>query len=537
MRDSADAALPDSTTDRYRDALKRLGRHRVVRGTALWTVLTVPVLFESPAVWDAGPVWWPWAGALLLVPAVVLRERRLPLSWGLSAVLSLFSPWFAPAMLVMTYLAGRRDLKGRPVEVVAAASAVLAALAALGAKSGYTTTLLNSAPLLVGAVTAWLAGRHRQQRRELELAGWQRARHLEREQQLSADRARIRERARIAQDMHDHLGHDLTLLAMQAAALEVAPALDESTRSTARQLRSSAGAAVKSLSDIIGVLRVDDDAPESSGPREDVTATVDRARAAGMLVDVRRVGLDLEAPPVIEEAVQRVVQEALTNAAKHAPGAEVQVRLERLTDLTVVTVTNGASGQPARSGGGHSMGLVGLAERARVLGGTFSAHHRDDGFEVSARLPHTGVRPGTSPPDDSPPFEAPATHAAQHHAEQRVRRSLAVVLAVPVVAVAAAVAVSVVYLSRQVDDMTLNTETYRGLRLGQSWEDLRSVLPSQQVYEGSGPSTSARVPTPPNSLCKYYRAEGGGFFAMEAKIYRLCFVEGQLASKDTLDDT
>ncbi|MEU9336146.1 histidine kinase dimerization/phosphoacceptor domain-containing protein [Streptomyces sp. NPDC048290] len=288
MPEALKSPEPGRSTGRTRILVERTGQRSIVRTTALWVVLAVPVLPDSPGDVDS-PVWWRLAGVLALLPVVAFRDRAaahegrfpraqpvrwLPLFWCASAVLSLISPWFSPSVFVMSYLAGRNGGKlwKRPVEAAVAVSVVLTALGVIGHTAGHLTTWLNSTPLLVGAVTAWLAGRHRQQRRELEAEGWQRARQLEREHRLVADRARIRERARIAQDMHDQLGHDLTLIAMQAAALEVAPRLDEETRSKEGELRRSTAEAVGRLSDIIGVLRVEA-AQEETAPREDRART------------------------------------------------------------------------------------------------------------------------------------------------------------------------------------------------------------------------------------------------------------------------
>lgn len=269
----------------------------------------MPPLLASPADLTSSALWWRLGGLVLLVPVVVLRERHLPLAWCAGAALGVVNPWYSPALFSMSYLVGRRKVRERPPEVAVAVGVVAATVLATGMRSGHLTTWLNVSPLLVGAVTAWLAGRHRHQRRELELAGWERARHLEREQQLGIDRARIRERAGIAQDMHDQLGHDLTLIAMLAASLEVSPRLDEAARSTAGDLRVNAARAVTRLSDIIGVLRVDASGEAAASLREDVVSTVDRARTAGMLIGLERRGLDLPAPRGVEEAVQRVVKE------------------------------------------------------------------------------------------------------------------------------------------------------------------------------------------------------------------------------------
>ncbi|WP_148017573.1 sensor histidine kinase [Streptomyces sp. OR43] len=491
----------------------------------------MPPLLGSLADLTSSTSWWRLGGLVLLVPVVVFRERHLPLAWGVGAALSVVNPWYAPALFAMSYLVGRRKMRERPLEIAIAAGVVAATVLTTGMKSGHVTTWLNTAPLLVGAVTAWLAGRHRHQRRELELAGWQRAQHLEREQQLSVDRARIRERASIAQDMHDQLGHDLTLIAMLAAALEVSPRLDEASRSTASELRVNSAQAITRLGDIIGVLRVDASQEPAPSLREDVMSTVDRARTAGMLVELKRRGLDLPAPRGVEEAVQRVVKEALTNAAKHAPGAEIQVLLERLTDLTRVTITNEAPDGPPQDTSGSGMGLVGLAERVRVLGGTLTANPLDHGgFEVAARLPHSGAATAQSPgPAEAGGLPgAPVSAMARQRAERRVRRSLVAVVAVPVAATAAVAVLMIGYFSRTYESMTLDTDTYRGLRQGQKWEDLRSQLPDQQV----NPRDAVEGPSiPEQASCRYYRADGGLFWS---GVYRLCFTDGQLVTKDEL---
>jgi signal transduction histidine kinase len=115
----------------------------------------------------------------------------------------------------------------------------------------------------------WFAGRFWCQYQQLVRAGWQRADQLQREQQLIADQARLRERARIAQDMHDVLGHDLSLIALSAGALKLAPDLEEHHERVAGDIRARAAAAVERLGEVIGVLREETDttamAPGNSG--------------------------------------------------------------------------------------------------------------------------------------------------------------------------------------------------------------------------------------------------------------------------------
>jgi signal transduction histidine kinase len=119
----------------------------------------------------------------------------------------------------------------------------------------------------------------------------------------------------------------------------------------------------------------------------DLPALVAQAKDAGMAVDL---ALPAEAPvdPVASRAAYRIVQEALTNAGKHAPGAPVHVTVERPEDRLVVRVVNGPSQGPAGNAHSGGFGLVGLAERVRTLGGRLSTGPRlDGGFEVEAVLP------------------------------------------------------------------------------------------------------------------------------------------------------
>lgn len=114
----------------------------------------------------------------------------------------------------------------------------------------------------------WFAGRFWCQYQQLVRAGWERADQLQREQQLIADQARLRERARIAQDMHDVLGHELSLIALSAGALKLAPDLEEHHQGAAGDIRVRAAAAVERLGEVIGVLREETDTAAMSNGRD-----------------------------------------------------------------------------------------------------------------------------------------------------------------------------------------------------------------------------------------------------------------------------
>jgi signal transduction histidine kinase len=232
----------------------------------------------------------------------------------------------------------------------------------------------------VFVVLPWLAGAFRRQQAELVDAGRQRVAQLELEREF----VNLRERERIAADMHDSLGHELALIALRAGALELAADMTEQNREAVAQLRASAVTATDRLRRTLGVLRRDTVAGES------IEALVERARAAGMTVALRAEYETL--PPLVDSAAHRVARESLTNAARHAPGAEVLVRVEESGGSVTVTVSNTASDAPPAPEGGS--GIAGLRERVRLLGGTLSAGPDDGGFTVTAWFPSDRERAG-----------------------------------------------------------------------------------------------------------------------------------------------
>ncbi|GAA2127087.1 sensor histidine kinase [Glycomyces algeriensis] len=261
---------------------------------------------------------------------------------------------------------------------------ILGSVAALGALLGIATdrdpfTILLTFGSFV--VLPWLIGRFRRQQADLIAATADRLTRLERERELVAGRARAQERARIATDMHDSLGHELALIALRAGALELTPDLSEENREAAAALRRNAVDATDRLRQTIGILR---DGPAPEAPLdESLEALVERAAEAGMRITLESDAAPL--PPLAAKTVHRVVQEALTNAARYAPGAEVTVAVAVADAVATVSVRN--SGRHAEIPSGKGSGLVGLEQRVRLLGGAFSAGPVDGGFEVRAEVP------------------------------------------------------------------------------------------------------------------------------------------------------
>jgi signal transduction histidine kinase len=198
--------------------------------------------------------------------------------------------------------------------------------------------------------------------------------------------ARAAERDRIGREIHDAVGHHATMIAVGAAAL-AATSTDAQTKETAERLRVLAKRALAEMRAALGLLGTDSDLSSGISALPELVA---RAREAGMhveLIGVRTLGENL--PLGVERTVYRLVQESLTNAAKHAEGSDVEVRLERWANELRVTVTNGPPPRPKMvlpgpSGGG----LAGLAERIGMMGGRLRARPTSKGgFSVQGRLP------------------------------------------------------------------------------------------------------------------------------------------------------
>ncbi|MDG4826469.1 histidine kinase [Asanoa sp. WMMD1127] len=218
----------------------------------------------------------------------------------------------------------------------------------------------------------------------------ERAARMTAEQHLRVEQARLTERARIAREMHDVLAHRMSLVSLHAGALEVrTDARPEEIAIAAGAIRGSVHDALQELRTVIGVLREGAAGrPEPPQPGfADVPDLVDGARATGMAVTYTCRVPEPGPSVVLGRTAYRVVQEGLTNAGKHAPGAAVRVVLDGAPggDL-LVRITNPLGVAPATVPGA-GMGLVGIAERVALVGGRVEHGPATDGFRLEARLP------------------------------------------------------------------------------------------------------------------------------------------------------
>ncbi|MFH8379409.1 sensor histidine kinase [Kitasatospora sp. NPDC018058] len=209
--------------------------------------------------------------------------------------------------------------------------------------------------------------------------------------QERARRARLEERTRIAREMHDVVAHRVSLMVVHAGALERIVGKDPEKAAQSAKLMGEVGRqALNELREILGVLRMDDERQPEPDSLVGLPRLVDQSRAAGMAVTLTVSGSRQEFTGEAEQTAYRVVQEGLTNAHKHAGGAQVSVLLAYAPNGVRVSVVNacpgGERGAAQLPSGGN--GLVGMRERVVALGGTFSAGpEADGGFRVEAVLP------------------------------------------------------------------------------------------------------------------------------------------------------
>nr|WP_238351319.1 ATP-binding protein [Kribbella shirazensis] len=310
--------------------------------------------------------------------------------------------------------------------------------------------------------------------------------------------------------MHDSVGHELSLIALRAAALELDPSLPEEHRRAAGELRESAAVATERLGEIVGVLR-DKEAPTVPHD-ETVRELVDRAAASGLAVQLTE-QVDGVLAPMVDRAVHRVVQEALTNASKHAPGASVIVSVTtHEDDVQVEIVDTGATRPVTAPSGGR--GLDGLRERVRLAGGSLTAGPvSGGGFQVTATMPRAGGRPG------------PPTAAVERATVRRsARRGLITAIAAPVLLGAIVGVVALGYYLVAGYSAILRPAQYDALTVGQSEAEVAKVLPRMQMIDAPG----ERYRPPSGWSCRYYRPAAP--FSTNY-VYRLCFANGVLVAK------
>ena len=237
--------------------------------------------------------------------------------------------------------------------------------------------------------SVWIAGRAVRSHGSRAALLADRTAVLERERETKARAAVAEERARIARELHDVVAHSLTTMVIQAGAeRRVLDNGQASTRQTLLSIEETGRQALVEMRRLLGMLRRDDE-ELALGPRPSIAhvdVLVDQARAAGLPVELRVEGKPVPVPPGVDLSAYRIVQEALTNALKHAGPAEATVTVRYGEHELRLEIADTGRGATDTDGAGH--GLLGMRERVALYGGDLDAGSRlGHGYAVRARLP------------------------------------------------------------------------------------------------------------------------------------------------------
>ncbi|MGW8725557.1 sensor histidine kinase [Streptomyces sp. NPDC055808] len=539
-------------------------RRRIVGEAAL--ALALALMAGAVALFGGDPV--RITAVALGVAVLSLLRRSLPAGVLLAAAaLSVVASEATPLLLVAAWTAGRRIVgAGRALAAFTAAFVIYAAL-------GLITLWPIPQPILVAvfstlfflavAVVPGITSRYWSQRRTLLRAMQEHNAQLLRERAMVAGQARLRERQRIAQDMHDSLGHQLALISVHTGALEVDPQLTGRQREAVGVLRQASVAAMHELREVVGILRDGIEAPAAPdaarpAPRgtAGIQALVTAARAAGNTVALRGSGEPRPLAAAADHAAYRIVQEALTNAYKHAPGAPITVELRYEPDSLVVEVVNGIVDREAADQAGEvvsgGQGLTGLHERARLVGGMVHTGTTDDGgFRVAGVLPYGTAEAATfvDAPDDfrqqSPalPLGDGGPVVDWNIAEKelgmsgRKRGGVALGCGIAVGAVvllAAAAGVGLFFLVGSAEKGMIDPAEYDRIKVGTSEAEVRKELPSGDTVLISG--LAGKGPAEPEGAqCLVLMSSETGDNLNTEPVFRFCFKDGKLIEKKSYE--
>jgi signal transduction histidine kinase len=347
---------------------------------ALAVVVPLPLAARYPLLgWRIG-----WL-ALLLVPFVEASSLGIRINWSGNW------PWDPVQLLVLLvvfFVAGVRHQ--RPVLWwMWALTLIPWWLEANKHHPGLVASVLGTIAFTAAAVAADARGSRRRDRQAL-------AEQAERTELEQARRAVLEERAKIARELHDVVAHHLSLIAVRA---ETAPyRLGELPESALTEFTSISGAARDALTEmrrLLGVLRQDQPPERAPQPQlTDLPTLIAATRLAGVAVRLSAPAVLDQVPSGVAVCAYRIVQESLSNASRHAPGAAVEVSVDHDAAMVLLRVANGpgdpVAPRPDEGGTGH--GLTGMRERVALLGGTLSAGPAPDGgFVVCAELPVGGT--------------------------------------------------------------------------------------------------------------------------------------------------
>lgn len=312
---------------------------------------------------------------------------------GISIFLFLAAPVDGIVALAFSlYSLGRYEANRR-----ASMAGAFAALAFVIVSTGaFDTPSASRTIVIITVIGLWYLGRRLRFRGEYLRLLEERAQHLERERTAESERAVAAERTRIAREMHDIVAHQVSLMTVQAGAARTIGMSDPAAAFDAMASVETAGRqALSEMRHLLGALRPvnTEDTLEPQPAISDLSKLVSQVSEVGLTVQLQTCGNLSGLPARLELTAYRIVQEALTNIIKHVgASAHVSITIEGHSQDIVITIKDNGKGSSAVQASGH--GIIGMSERAQLLGGSFKAGRAiDGGFEVCAVLPRESGEP------------------------------------------------------------------------------------------------------------------------------------------------
>ena len=382
-------------------SIRRHGRGAAARDTALALLafaLTL-LLFDRAASRHLDPL-----GAVLAAFASfpLLARRRAPLAvfastTAASATLSglgyALGPPLGPTFALFSVAADERTrahVRSTALVVIGLFAAHVGAT--MAAHHGFPTS-----PILFGTLVwggAWLTGDQLRQRRERLAVAEERVRQAEQATARERRLAAAEERTRIARDLHDSAAHAINVILVQAGAARLLQQTDPRAVTAAlNTIEEVARETIGEIDNLVHGLRENGGPDPTIEPPAGLAALetlAERYRAAGLAIEIRVEGARRPLPRRLDQAAYRIVQESLTNAARHGSGAAIVELRFGESDLEL-TISNPASAAADGHGDGAGHGILGMRERAALLDGRLEAGPVGDGFEVHGFLPYAGV--------------------------------------------------------------------------------------------------------------------------------------------------
>jgi signal transduction histidine kinase len=336
--------------------------------------------------------------AVASFPLLARRSRPLAvfaLTTAASATLNglgyAIGPPFGPtiALFFVAYDERTRGAIGRTSAVVGVLFAAHVSATAVAQETVPTT------PILFGVIvwgTAWVVGDQLRQRRRRLADLVERAQRAERETQRERRLAAAEERTRIARDLHDSAAHAINVILVQAGAARLLQARDpQAVQQALTTIEEVARETVGEIDRLVGALRDEGRAGEVEPPAglAALDTLVERQRVAGLDATVEVAGDRRPLAPALDQAAYRILQESLTNAARHGTGSAT-VRIAYTRDRLELTVANPVR---AATDGGAGHGILGMRERAALLGGSLDVGREAGRFVVRASLPYAAAEP------------------------------------------------------------------------------------------------------------------------------------------------